>query len=81
MVTPITIIAMTPPSDHDDNTWVCPPCRLSILRENSRQPLKPLKKSKPRAQGPDTVFRMECAEGEQQPAAAGGEGSTDQEPK
>jgi hypothetical protein len=72
---------MSPPSDDGDNAWVCPPCRLSILREYSRQPLKPLKKSKPRTQGPDIVFRMECTEGKQQPAAAGNEGSTDQEPK
>ena len=81
LVTPITAIAMPPPADGSDDTWVCPPCRLSILRENSRQPLKPMKKSKPRTQGPGIVFRMECTKGEQQPAAVGNEGDTDQEAK
>ncbi|KAH6853514.1 hypothetical protein B0I37DRAFT_400671 [Chaetomium sp. MPI-CAGE-AT-0009] len=70
---------MAPSSDDCDDTWVCPPCRLSILTESSRQPLKPLKKSKPRHQRPDIVFRL--TQGQTQLVVAGNEGSTEPEPK
>ncbi|KAH6651003.1 hypothetical protein F5144DRAFT_608848 [Chaetomium tenue] len=84
---------MTPSPDDCDDTWVCPPCRLFILREYSRRPLKlpekskpPEKsktseKSKPRDKRPDVTFHMRYTPGEQQPAASGSEGDTEQGPK
>ncbi|KAK3300135.1 uncharacterized protein B0H64DRAFT_448189 [Chaetomium fimeti] len=72
---------MVPSSEDCDDTWVCPPCRLSILMESSRQPLKPLKplkKSKPPNQRPNISFHLEE---QTQPVVPGDEGSTGPDPK